>query len=216
MKKPLFSLTVFSSVFLAIILFCVILGGYTNLLRAKNRIKDAKEMVITQCQKRLDHLPELIDLAKKTHPSGEGNFNISDKDSIPTKTAQLTKAANQATAELSRFSSTTPSERKAVSAFEQSQAGLGQAISLLLAELKKTNTANTPLIALEKDFQQLGLSIWVTSNRYNKEARFFNDKKGIFPGSLSAKLFGLGKTQFFEITASLFQPEDIGVNKGAS
>ncbi len=210
MKRPLRSLTVFCVVFFGIILFCVILGGYTNLLRAQNRIGENKKLVITQCQKRLDRLPELITIAGKLQ-STEGGTNNSDQ------VAQLKETVKEATAILSRIKSTTaPLEKETVEAFEQSQVRLGQQISMVIADLKKIDTASTDVLSLEKDFQQLGLSVWVTSNRYNKEAKYFNDKKDIFPGFLSAKIFGIGKTHFFEITASLFEPENIGADKGAS
>ncbi len=206
MKRPLRSLTVFCAIFFGIILFCVVLGGYTNLLRAQNRIGENKELVITQCQKRIDLLPELITIAGKIQSSENGNTS---------KISQLKETAKHATTILSQFNSTTPSEKQ-VLAFEQSQVSLGQTISLLITDLKNIDAANTNVLALEKDFQQLGLSVWVTSNRYNKEAKYFNDKKDMFPGSLSAKIFGLGKTRFFEITASLLKPETLGAGKGAS
>lgn len=209
MERPLRSLTVFCVVFFGIILFCVVLGGYTNLLRTKNRIVTEKELVVTQCQKRINLLPDLITIAENAPSAGNG---------ISAKIAKLKDTAKQAEAIQSRIKSTTPSEQELIQAFEQSQVNLGQAISLLITDLKNIDTANNlpDVLALEKGFQQLGISVWVTSNRYNKEARYFNDKKDMFPGSLSAKIFGLGKTRFFEITASLFKPENLGADEGAS
>ncbi len=211
MKRPLRSLTVFCAVFFGIILFCVILGGYTDLLRAQNRIGENKELVITQCQKRMDLLPGLITIAGKLQSSQGNSINNSDQ------VAQLKETTTNATAILSRVNSATaPLKKETVEAFEQSQVRLGQQIAIVITALKDIDATNTDVLGLEKDFQQLGISVWVTSNRYNKEAKYFNDRKNMFPGFLSAKIFGLDKTRFFEITASLFKPETLGADEGAS
>lgn len=202
MKRPLLSFSIFCSIFFVIILFCVMLGGYTNLLRAKNRISSYKELVTTQCQKRLDLLPELIKLA-----------NPSMNTDLVTNTAQ------KAGAILSQInSSQTPLEKVMVQTFEQTEVQLGQEISALIDSLKENKSVNgsPSLVGLEEEFEKLEIAVWATSHRYNKEVRYFNDKKEIFPGFLVAKLFGLENTRYYEITTNLLKPKDLGADTGAS
>ena len=55
----------FCSVFMAIVLFCVVMGGYSSFYRSKNRIEASREYVANACQNRMNLLPELIEMTKK-------------------------------------------------------------------------------------------------------------------------------------------------------
>lgn len=211
MKRPMLSFAIFCSIFFVIIMFCVLLGGYTNLLRAKNRINSYKDLVTTQCQKRLDLLPELIKLTQGQSSSIAPSYSADTK--------LITGSAEKAEAILAKInSSQTPIEQDTIQAFEQSQVQLGHEISAFIGRLKedKRIKGSPALFGLEEEFEKLKIAVWATSHRYNKEARYFNDRKEIFPGSIVAKLFGLENTHFFEITTSLLKPKDLGADIGAS
>ncbi len=219
MKRPLLSFTIFCSIFFFIIMFCVMLGGYTNLLRAKNRINSYKELVTTQCQKRLDLLPELIELTKGPTSSVATPDSANTSANTSADAKRITGAAEKAEGILAQInSSQTPLEQDTVKAFEQSQVQLGQKISALIDSLKENKSFNgsPALLSLEEEFEKLKIAVWATSHRYNKEVRYFNDKKEIFPGFIVAKLFGLENTHFFEITTSLLKPKNLGADTGAS
>jgi len=230
MKRPLLSFAIFCSLLSGILIFCVVAGGYTNLLRAQNRIGAAKGLVTTQCQKRMDLIPELIAMAQKIQSQKSPESSNSDQSTLnPVNTDRVNidqinihrvkEADKKAKIILARINSMEhPMDKELLLVFEQSQVRLGREISLLIQELKKNEAIKTfpDLTALEYDFEQLGITIFVSSSRYNKEARYFNHRKtGVF-GSLIAKLFGFEKTHFFEITASLFQQENNGAGTGAS
>jgi len=213
MKRPLLSLSIFSAVFFGIIIFCVIFGGYSSLYRAQNRARDAKILVTVECQKQLDLLPELVAMARKadsfssadTNNSNQGNLNQATLD-------QVGQAALRVEKILTRINSQKePLEKKLILSFEQSQVHLSQEIIYLIMALKKENALRSAqhFIDLEKKFNDLEITVFYHSHQYNKEARYFNTRKAIFPGFLIAKLFKLEETHIYEIDAELFKPEKL-------
>ncbi len=208
MKRPLLSLSVFCAVFFGIIIFCVIFGGYSSLYRAQNRIGAAKQLVTAECQKQLDLLPELVDMVHKTD-----SFNGVDSNLNQANLDRIGQTVLESKTILSQINSrkTTPLEKELILNFEQSQVKLSREIIGLIIGLKKEDTlkSSPAFIGLEKKFNNLEITVFYNSHKYNKEARYFNTRKSTFPGLLIAKLFGLEKIHFFEITASLFTPEKL-------
>jgi LemA protein len=210
MKRPRLSLIVFSTVFFGIILFSVIFGSYSSLYRAQNRVQDSKVLVIAECQKQLNLLPELISMARETK-----TFNVDPNNSNQGNLDQavlnhLDQTATEAKAILTRINPPTPHlEKEMILTFEQSQIRLSQEIIGLIKGIKKDKHLNTTssFVDLEKKFNDLEITVFYTGTKYNKEVRYFNQRKAIFPGFLIAKLFGLENIQYFEITTDLFKPE---------
>jgi hypothetical protein len=212
MKRPLLSLSIFSAVFLGIILFSVIFGSYSSLYRAQNRARDAKIMVTVECQKQLDLLPDLMAMVRKTDSFNRLPNNSNQTLLDQTKLDQLEQTALKTKALLTRINSvTTPLEKDLISAFERSQVQLSREIIDLVIGLKKEEKVkNTQaLIDLEKKFNDLEITVFYHSHQYNKEARYFNIRKSIFPGFFIAKLFKLEKTHIYEINTDLFKPEKL-------
>jgi len=200
MKRPWLSVAVFCAVFSGIILFCIIFGGYSSLYRAQNRINAAKGLVTVECQKRLDLIPELVTMAGKVELSAPISQN---------KLAGINRTAKDTQTILTLINKESPLGKEVITVFEQSQVRLTQEITGLILELKKDeNFGSSPaFISLEKKFENLEISVFFNSHKYNKEARYFNTRKTIFPGLIIAKLFGLEEIHFPEITAGLFTPE---------
>jgi len=204
MKRPLLSLSIFSAVFCGIILFSVVFGGYSSLYRAENRARDAKIKVTIECQKQLDLLPDLIAMVRKT-----------DSNLDQAKLDQLEQAALETKTILTRINSViAPLEKELILAFERSQIHLSQQIIGRingLKELKKDAvlTSSQAFIDLEKKFNDLEITVFYHSHQYNKQARYFNTRKSIFPGFLIAKLFGLEETYIYEINTDLLKPEKL-------
>ncbi len=198
MKRPLLSLSVFCAVFFGIIIFSVIFGGYSSLYRAQNRIADAKGNVIVECWKRQDLIPELIAMAGESDALKD-NPHLDEVDG----------AAKEAKTISEQINSKIIPEKELIEAFEKSQVQLSQEIISLITGLKKdAKIGKSPdFLALEKKFNDLEITVFYKGTRYNKEARYFNTRKVIFPGFLIAKLFGLDQINYFEITTDLFKPE---------
>ncbi len=200
MKRPLLSLSVFSAVFFGIILFSIIFGGYSSLYRAQNRIGDAKGNVIVECWKRQALIPELVAMA------GESEVL---KEMVPLD--KVDGAAKKAKTISEQINSKIIPEKKLIEAFEKSQVRLSQEIISLINGLKKdAKIGKSPdFLSLEKKFNDLEIIVFYKGTRYNKEARYFNTRKSIFPGFLVAKLFGLDQINYVEITTDLFKPEKL-------
>lgn len=213
MKRPLVSLSIFSAVFLGIILFSVVFGGYSSLYRAQNRARDAKIMVTVECQKQLDLLPDLITMVRKTDSFNRIDPNNSNQARLDQARLDQLEQANLKTKKiLTRINSvTTPLEKELISAFERSQVQLSQEIIGLVIGLneEKKQKGGKALINLEKKFNALEITVFYRSTEYNKEARYFNTRKSIFPGFLIAKLFKLEKLHIYEINTDLFKPEKL-------
>jgi hypothetical protein len=217
MKRPLLSLSIFSVVFFGIILFSVIFGGYSSLYRAQNRARDAKILVTVECQKQLDLLPDLVAMVHKTDsfnldPNNSNQTNLDQTHLDQTHLDQLEQAALKNKTILTRINSlATPLEKELISAFERSQIQLSREIIGLVMGLKKEEKLKKSqvLIDLEKKFNDLEITVFYHSHQYNKEARYFNTRKSIFPGFLIAKLFNLEKLHIYEINTDLFKPEKL-------
>jgi len=207
MKRPWLSVAAFCAVFFGIILFCVIFGGYSSQYRAQNRTEAAKELLALDCKKRLELLPELVSMARKTGAlEFIDPFNL-DKVHLD----QVTETARTASDILTRVHSKGPLEKELVLDFEQSQVELSRKIACLIKGIKDHETlkASPDFIDLEKKFTEFESAVFADTHRYNREAHYFNTRKEIFPGFLIARLFGLEETFFPEITASLFTPQKI-------
>ena len=213
MKRPLLSLSIFSAVFFGIILFSVVFGGYSSLYRAQNRARDARILVTIECQKQLDLLPDLMAMVRKTDSFNRINPNNSNQTNLDQKKLdQLEQAALKTKTILTQINSVKPPVKKEVIlAFEGSQIHLSQEIIGLIIGLKKDAklTPSQALIDLEKKFNDLEITVFYHSHQYNKEAKYFNTRKSIFPGFLIAKLFKLEETHIYEINIDLFKPDNL-------
>ncbi len=199
MKRPWFSLSVFGAVFFGIILFSVIFGGYSSLYRAQNRIGDAKGNVIVECWKRQELIPELVAMASESEVLKDIALD------------QMDGAAKEAKTISERINSKPIPEKELIEAFEKSQIRLSQEVIRLVTGLKKdAKIGKSPVfLTLEKKFNDFEITVFYKGTRYNKEARYFNTRKSIFPGFLVAKLFGLDKINYVEITTDLLKPEKL-------
>jgi hypothetical protein len=205
MKRPLLSLVIFSTIFFGIILFSIIFGGYSSLYRAQNRVRDTKILVTVECQKQLELIPDLISMARKTD-----NFNPIGPNQADLK--QIEQTALKHKAILAQITSRkAPMEKDLVLTFEQSQIQLSRKIIGLINKIRKDKKlgSSQAFQSLEKKFNDLEITVFYHSTKYNKEAIYFNTRKSIFPGFLIAKLFRLDQIFMYELSTELFKPEKL-------
>ena len=197
MKKPWLALTAICSIVVGIVLISVIFGSYSSLLRAQNRISAAKDLMSGEVEKRLALVPELESLSK----------NPKDLTALTAEASNLFQKIKEAPPSL-------PPDLAAAFAVSQQQLGRGiQTVLAPLAQGKENPDKTQPLI---RKFDELETTIYMTSRRYNKEARYFNSRKEIFPGFVVAKLFGF-ETQFYpEIDDALLKPAAEKADQGGS
>ncbi|MBC2704003.1 LemA family protein [Desulfobacula sp.] len=194
MSHRLLQFAGFCSVFFGIVLFCVVLGGYTSFWRSQNRIEASKALLTDACQNRLDLLPELIEITKKNKMQAIG--------------PEINQAAQKAMTILQKtITQETPLEKALIKEFEISQSKLTLQLKDLFTQLEGSS---------DKNFQQFKAvrsllfaaqdNLFVTKKRYNDEANYFNTRAAAFPTSLFAKLFRFNKMKYIEISKDLFLP----------
>ncbi|MCF8092961.1 MAG: hypothetical protein K9K40_10945 [Desulfotignum sp.] len=186
MKKPWLIAAGLCSVALAIVLFCVIFGSYTSMLRSKNRINAGKDLMVAACMDQLDLVPELVSKSPENIPGP--------------KISQIKENVTQIQAILTRFqASDAPLAPDLVAAFEDTQARLAKDMDSLTAAIGKTHPLSTKM-------EDLYLKTIYSARRYNKEAAYFKRRKSIFPGFLTARWFNIDHLDFPLIDLTCFAP----------
>jgi hypothetical protein len=182
------------SIVMGIVLLCVFMGGYTSLLRAKNRIFAAKGIWADECEKRSAMVKKLASMAQEA-----GSFQNADP------ALDHVKGAADVLIQVRQIK--TPLPEELIVDFTASQTRLTRDIGLLVRELDKN-----PPIEKSKGYRDLIKNITghqdivaYAGRRYNKEVRYFNHRKSIFPGFLVAKWFGLDEMTFPEMATDIFK-----------
>ncbi|WP_022668900.1 LemA family protein [Desulfospira joergensenii] len=204
-KKPWMMFAGICSVVIGIVLLCVIMGGYTSLLRAKSRVNAAKLQWTKECAQRSEMVKALSDMARTSM----------DPESVD----KVLENERQASVVLDRMNEIeTPLDPELILDFKASQTRITQDISQLVLELEQNNSVRD-----SKSYQDLVTSIrehqeilFYAGRRYNKDARYFNQRKTVFPGFFVAKWFGLAQITFPEIPADIFNALETGSAKESS
>ncbi|SDU60949.1 LemA family protein [Desulfobacula phenolica] len=200
MLEPWLKFTGICSVVMAIIVFCVIFGGYSSFVRSQNRIEASKSLLTDACQKRLDIVPELVEIIKTSRI----------KTSIPSINQTAQKAAIILKQVIAHESAV---ENALIKDFELSQTQLTFHIKQTLSQLEALVDKNSSqyvssqqFSALKKQVDTTQDNLFVIQKRYNKEVAYFNLRTKVFPGFLIAKLFGFNKIHYTSISKDLFLP----------
>ncbi len=197
MKHGWLMLTGVCAVVSGIVLFCVVAGGYTSLLRAKNRINTAKSLLAQECIKRSGLVRDLVAMAAPVL-SPEVFNTLKKQDALA---MSILNEADQIKVPLS------PGQ---VNEIEASQHQLSRQIFFVIGEMEQVQSikdANSfrDLSRAIKDQTQI---VIYTTKRYNKEAVYFNTRKQVFPGFLVARWFGLDQMTFPQIPVRIFEFEE--------
>ena len=185
----------FCSVFMGIVLFCVIAGGYTSFSRAQNRIETSKLYLTDACKERLNLLPGLLEITKKRwpqYPAREIN--------------QTTERAKQILQYV--ILEKTLLEGDLMRDFEDSQTKLTVLLQALLAqsEAMPDKRYSQEFEKLKNQFNLAQNNLFVTKKRYNDEVIYYNTRKTAFFTSLFAKMFGFDGINYAEISQEPFLP----------
>ncbi len=183
------------SVLMGIILFSVIAGGYSSFWRSQNRIETSTSFLTEDCQKRLNLLPELVEITKKSM--------------APSSLQAINQTAEKAGIILKQvISHKQPLEKNLIEEFEISQTKLTLALAQLFIHLQVSldKDAVKQFSALRKKFHTAQDNLFVAWKRYNKEVKYFNTRTTVFPGFLIAKLFGFNKIKYTGISKEGFLP----------
>ena len=194
MSHRLLQFAGFCFVFFGIVLFCVVLGGYTSFWRSQNRIEASKSLLTDACQKRLDLLPEFIEMAKK-------NKTQTDRPGTNQTVQKAEKILQLA------ISQKTPLEKALIKEFEISQSKLTFQLKDLFTQLEGSPEQNSQQFkALRNRVYKAQDNLFVARQKYNHEVNYFNTRSTAFLTSLFAKLFGFDKMEYIEISKDLLLP----------
>jgi LemA protein len=152
--------------------------GYNDFQRLDEQTNSAWSEVVNQYQRRADLVPNIVATVK-----GEAAF---EQDTL----TQVIEARSRATA--IQVTPETLNDPAALERFQQAQAGLGSALSRLIAV-----SENYPTLRANQGFQDLRVQlegtenrITVARNRYIQAVQEYNVLTRSFPNNLTAMVFG--------------------------
>ncbi len=161
-------------------------GAYNSLVRLDEGVTSAWAQVQNQYQRRLDLIPNLVEVVK--------GYAAHERD-VFEKVAEARSSVGkiQMTAEVLK-------DPQLFQKFQEAQAGLTSVLSRLLAVAE-----NYPQLKANENFLQLQAQLEGTENRiaverqrFNEIVREYNTKIRLFPTSLFAGMFGFGQKQYFQ------------------
>ena len=187
MKHPWIVFSTICSLVMGIVLFCVIFGGYSSLLRSQSRISTVKQMLTEQCTAQVGLALRLADRLE------DGAFR--DQKSALDHAARQLKSVL-----LTIASAKDPLDPDLVKKFEAAQEKITRGIDTLAALLKQENTLQeNDIESILREQKELNTAVIVMVKQYNKEADYFNTRSRQFPGMFIAKMFSLDHLLFPKI-----------------
>lgn len=202
MKHPWVVLTAICSLVFGIVVFCVVFGSYSSLLRSQKRIHTAKHLLVAQSRELLGFAGQLPGKAVDVLPE---RIRIGLDEAVDA--AVLVFTAVEASRDVP--------DPGLIARYEAAQTGLSQAIGLAIEQIQAGQTGQMdvhgsdpgtgkagvpdPPPSYQDRFDQLKTAVLIMGKRYNKEARYFNTRTKVFPGVLTAPLFDLDEKHFPEI-----------------
>ena len=161
-------------------------GMYNSLVTLDEGVTSAWAQVQNQYQRRLDLIPNLVEVVK-----GYAAHEREVFEKVAEARSNVGKL--QITPEVLK-------DPQLFQKFQQAQAGLTSALSRLLAVAE-----NYPQLKANENFLQLQSQLEGTENRiaverqrFNQIVQEFNTKVRLFPTSLFAGMFGFGPKQYFQ------------------
>ncbi|OGR13523.1 MAG: hypothetical protein A2277_18640 [Desulfobacterales bacterium RIFOXYA12_FULL_46_15] len=194
MQHPFLKVIAFFSILAAIILFCIILGGYSSFYRSQNRIESSKTALVESCRERLALLPDLSRFMTKHIPS------------LPSDMVQINENLNLLLMDV--LNRKLPLEEKMTKDFEASQTDLTIQINKLFSGFKDVFDPENKkeFESLKQKFLKAQDNLYIAGDRYNYEVSYFNMRINSFPVSLIGKLFGFNKVIYYPFSEQAFLP----------
>ena len=185
MKKPWFTFAGICSLVFGIVIFCVIFGGYSSLLRAQSRINKAKLQLADQSGLMLDRVKELVSLAD---PGDEIGRSLTDTAQTADKIVHQVRSSGD------------PIDPGLLKNFEIIYQQLNQKIPAVTDRIKMAGKhPSDQMDRMTESMNESQAAVFITAKRYNKQATYFNTRTKVFPGFIIARIFNLDKLHFQEI-----------------
>lgn len=194
-QRSLWKFFGFCFVFFAIVMFCIVAGGYTSFYRAQNRIEATKTYLTDACQERLALFSGLIEMTQNRLP------RISTME-IQATTETAGQILQQVMPKEIRI------EGDLAKDFEASQAQLTNYIKEVFTQLDTASDKKDSqrFDKLKNQFILAQNNLFVSEKRYNDEVVYYNTRKTAFFTSFIARLFGFDKINYAELSKEPFLP----------
>ncbi|MDR1997923.1 MAG: LemA family protein [Candidatus Margulisbacteria bacterium] len=159
------------------IIYSFFAGAYNSFVSLNNSIESQWAQVENQLQRRNDLIPNLVNTVKGYASHEKEIFtDIANARALlagARTTSEKVQANNEISGALSRL--------------------------LMIAENYPALQANKNFLALQDQLEGTENRIAVERQRYNESVRRYNDKSGMFPGNILARLYGFaGKKPYIE------------------
>ena len=157
---------------------------YNNFVKAAESMNTAWGQVENVYQRRADLIPNLVAVVK--------DYADFEQETI----LAVTEARAKATA---TTISVNGGDEGQFQAFENAQDALGQSLNRLLATIEAYPElkANEQYLTLQAQLSGCENRILVERNRFNEQAKAYNQSIRRFPGSIVANMFGFEKRPYF-------------------
>ncbi len=171
-----------------VILISFTVGVYNNLVKLRNRFKNAFAQIDVQLKRRYDLIPNLVETAKGYLKHERGTLEA------------VVKARSQASS-AEKKASQQPEDPQAMKELIQKESQLGGALGRLLVTVERY-----PDLKADKNMRQLSEELTSTENKvafarqaYNDAVMTYNNKREVFPNLLLAEPMGFKEAVLFEI-----------------
>jgi len=185
----------------AVIVLLVLLGGvvllamfvvgiYNNLVRLRNRFKNAFSQIDVQLKRRHDLIPNLVEVAK--------GYIKHERETLEAVISARAKAVSGLQA-----AAANPADPGAMKNLGQAEGMLSGALGRLLAvaEAYPDLKANQNMMQLSEELTSTENKVSFSRQAYNDAVMTYNNAVEVFPNSLLAGMFNFQKAEFFEVEA---------------
>jgi len=166
----------------------VVILNYNGIIKAEKAVGEAKAQIAAVCQRRLDLIPNLVEIVK--------GYAQHEKDTL----IAITKARSSAKEILDEVSGKKSLNKEDITALTTSQSELSHTLKSIfaLAENYPDLKASSNFLALQDQLEGSENRVAVARIRYNHEVRIYNSKIATFPGVILAPMFGFEQKDSFE------------------
>lgn len=166
------------------ILLIIILALYNNLVKARNKVKQAESGIDVYLNQRFDLIPNLVECVKAYSKHEQSIFT-----------------------EIAKLRSTYSKQPKDIKSAENLNNKMNQLIAV--AENYPELKASEQYLELQRNLTKLESQLQAARRVYNTEVTNYNNKIEVVPSNLIASLFGFKHAQLFEIEE--YKKENINI-----
>lgn len=164
------------------------IGIYNRLVELRNRFKNAFAQIDVQLKRRYDLIPNLVETAK--------GYLKHERETLESVTRARNVAASAAQA-----AAANPADAGAIRNLISAEAGLGGALSRLLAvsEAYPDLKANENMIRLMEELTSTENKVSFARQAYNDSVMVYNTTRERFPATLIAGMLGFQAAELFKV-----------------